>query len=583
MAKKQKNRKGRKLTPEQKKEQTKKRQETAFRNKIRKTIVDSGFTYFATANKEFKIGNRVVELDYLFMYENIMLICEDTCSKKKEKDHIRKKAEAAREIENNVGTLITWLKDKFPEKRDIIEKYRMDRIFIYYIYISQAKLDLTEDERKLYSNIYFWEPETLAYFNKMAQCIHYSARYEIFRFLEIDDDKIGFSGSEENKTTIKAPIIYPEDTTGINNGIRVVSFMMSAEKLLRTSYVLRKDSWEESMFLYQRLIEKEKIKKIREFLATKGEAFYNNIIVALPDNVKFENDAQEVISIEDLGDYQPCKLIIPDQMNSICVIDGQHRIFSHYEAPKNEKYEAKIAPLRKQLHMLVTGLIFPTSMKEVERKQIQSEIFLDINDNTKKVAPNVLLHIEMIKNPFSDLGLAKRVIEKLNKQRTFLNRFELSSLDDKKIKVASIVKFALRYLVTTTPADGKKSLYEYWNGDKTAFSKKDETALNEYIDFCTKTIDEYFSTIRDTFKEEWNNSESKILSVISLNGFIIAFNRQLFKNGIRDYSFYNECLKKLDIDFSKEAFPYTASQYRKFSGKILIQAFDFSEEELENS
>lgn len=130
---------------------------------------------------------------------------------------------------------------------------------------------------------------------------------------------------------------------------------------------------------------------------------------------------------------------------------------------------------------------------------------------------------------------------------------------------------------------GKKSLYEYWNGDKTAFSKKDETALNEYIDFCTKTIDEYFSTIRDTFKEEWNNSESKILSVISLNGFIIAFNRQLSKNGIRDYSFYNECLKKLDIDFSKEAFPYTASQYRKFSGKILIQAFDFSEEELENS
>ena len=270
-------------------------------------------------------------------------------------------------------------------------------------------------------------------------------------------------------------------------------------------------------------------------------------------------------------------------MNSICVIDGQHRIFSHYEASENEKYEAKIAPLRKQLHMLVTGLIFPTSMKEVERKQIQSEIFLDINDNTKKVAPNVLLHIEMIKNPFSDLGLAKRVIEKLNKQRTFLNRFELSSLDDKKIKVASIVKFALRYLVTTTPTDGKKSLYEYWNGDKTAFSEKDETALNEYIDFCTKTIDEYFSTIRDTFKEEWNNSESKILSVISLNGFIIAFNRQLSKNGIRDYSFYNECLKKLDIDFSKEAFPYTASQYRKFSGKILIQAFDFSEEELENS
>ena len=56
-------------------------------------------------------------------------------------------------------------------------------------------------------------------------------------------------------------------------------------------------------------------------------------------------------------------------------------------------------------------------MKEPERKQIQSQIFLDINDNTKKVAPNVLTHIEMVKDPFSDIGLARRVIERLNKKR----------------------------------------------------------------------------------------------------------------------------------------------------------------------
>lgn len=574
--------KAKKLTEEQKKELAKKKRDSSFRSKIRRTMVDSGFTYFPTANKEFKIGNRVVELDYLFIYENIILICEDTCAKKKDKDHIRKKSEAAKEIKENIGTLLNWLLEKFPEKKEMLNKYRKERLFLYYIYISQAKLDMTEDEKKLYSNIVFWEPETLSYFNRMSQCIHYSARYEIFRFLRISNDQLGFSGSAESKTTIKAPIIYPEDTTGINNGIRVVSFMMSAEKLLRTAYVLRKDSWEESMYLYQRLIEKDKIKKIRQFLANKGEAFYNNIIVALPENVMFEEDAGNIISIDQIGDYQHCKLIIPDQMNSICVIDGQHRIFSHYEAPENEKYETKIAPLRKQLHMLVTGLIFPKEMKPAERKQIQSEIFLEINDNTKKVAPNVLLHIEMIKNPFSDLGLAKRVIEKLNKERTFLNRFELSSLDENKIKVASIIKFALRYLVTTTPADGKSSLYEFWSGNKTAFMEKDEDALQDYIIFCAKTIDMYFSTIKDTFKTEWNNEESKILSVISLNGFIIAFNRQLPKYGIRNYEFYNECLKKLDIDFSKDAFPYTSSQYRKFSAQILLQAFNFSQEEIDS-
>ena len=46
--------------------------------------------------------------------------------------------------------------------------------------------------------------------------------------------------------------------------------MMSAEDLLNTCYVLRKDNWSESIWLYQRLIEKGKIKNIRNFLASKG-------------------------------------------------------------------------------------------------------------------------------------------------------------------------------------------------------------------------------------------------------------------------------------------------------------------------
>lgn len=578
-----KRRKVQKLTEEQKKEIAKKKREASFRRKIRTTFVDLGFTYFPTTNKEFKIGNRIVELDYLFMYENIILVCEDTCAEKKDKDHIRKKSEAAKEIKDNMQTLLEWLKKMFTDKQKMIEKYRKDRILVYYIYISQVKLNLTDDEKNMYSNIVFWEPETLAFFNRMVQCIHYSARYELFRFLNIKNEDIGFSGSEASKTTIKAPIIYPEDTTGINSGIRIVSFMMSAEKLLRTTYVLRKDSWEESMFLYQRLIEKDKIKKIREFLANKGEAFYNNIIVALPDNVKFEDDSGNIVPIEMIGDYQHCKLLIPDEMNSICVIDGQHRIYSHYEAPANEKYEAKISKLRQQLHMLVTGLIFPKEMKPAERKQVQSEIFLEINDNTKKVAPNVLLHIEMMKNPFSDLGLAKRVIEKLNKESTFLNCFELSSLDEDKIKVASIIKFALRYLVTTSPSEGKHSLYEYWDGDKKAFEDKDEEALEAYIKFCSKTINMYFSAVKHTFKEDWGKNDSKLLSVISLNGFIIAFTRQFSKNRIMDYNYYCKCFEKLNVDFSKDKFPYTSSQYRKFSGQILIQAFGFSQEEVDNN
>lgn len=572
-----------KLTAEQKAAQLKKRKVLAFRKKIRSSFTDAGFTYFSTLDKHFPIGTRTVELDYLFLYENIIVICEDNTKQKKDIDHIRNKNESFAEIRNNKTAFLNWLSNTFPEKATMVKQYRPERYFLYYIYISQTELEITEDEKNRYSNLLFWDPETLSYFNRMAQCIQHSARYEIFRYLGLKNDEIGFSGSEGGKTTIKAPIIYPQEATGLHNGVRVVSFMMSAEKLLRTSYVLRKDSWEESMFLYQRLIEKDKVKSIRAFLAQKGEAFYNNIIVALPDNVTFEDDAGTPILVENIGDFQHCKLVLPDEMNSICIIDGQHRIFAHYEAPATEKYELQIAPLRRQLHLLVTGLIFPTEMKEPERKQIQSQIFLDINDNTKKVAPNVLTHIEMVKDPFSDIGLARRVIERLNKKRVFLNRFELSALDESKIKVASIIKFALRYLVTVTPAEGKTSLYAYWQGNKEAFQQKDEASLNDYIEFCANSIDLYFSAIRDAFKSSWNDPASKMLSVISINGFIIAFNRQLNKYGVSDYPFYSSCLRKLSIDFSKNGFPYTSSQYRKFSGRIPAEAFDFTNEELETT
>ena len=578
-------RKARKLTPEQKIAQAKKRKEAAFRRKIKGSFVDAGFTFFPTINNEFKIGNRVVELDYVFMYENIIIICEDNCKEKKDTDHIRSKNESFSEIKNNPQVFVDWLAATFPENSEAVKKYRIDRVLLYYVYISQNDIDLTEDERKRYSNLHFWDPDTLSFFSRMSQCIQHSAKYEIFRYLGIKDDDIGFSRSEEGKTVIKAPIICPQDAMGLRNGIRVVSFMMSAEKLMRTSYVLRKDSWQESMFLYQRLIEKEKIKGIRKFLADKGVAFYNNIIVALPDSVKFEDDSDEhkLLPVNEVADFQHCKLVIPDEMNSICVIDGQHRIFAHHEAPTTEKYEPKISILRKQLHLLVTGLIFPHEMTLSQRMQIQSEIFLDINDNTKKVAANVLTHIEMIKDPFSDVGLARRVIEKLNRSRVFLNRFELSGLDEGKIKVASIIKFALRYLVSVNPAEGKTSLYSFWDGDKEAFTNKDEKALSDYISFCSGKIELYFSAVKAVFKDAWHDSSSKIQSVISLNGFIIAFNRQLSKNGIQDFQFYSDSLQKLTVPFSKEEFPYTSSRYRMFSSKILEDCFGFSQDEINNT
>ena len=112
-------------------------------------------------------------------------------------------------------------------------------------------------------------------------------------------------------------------------------------------------------------------------------------------------------------------------MNSICVIDGQHRVFAYYEGLPDDPTEKEISKLRSQLHLLVTGLVFPKTMPKAERIQIESEIFLDINQNAKPIPPHLLLQIQMINEPISDLGLAWRVIERLNRTSCFKNMFAM--------------------------------------------------------------------------------------------------------------------------------------------------------------
>ena len=563
-------------------EQLEKRSKSIFKKKIVKTFTDAGFHYVPTNDQEMYIGLRKVEIDALFIYENVWLICEDTVKTTNIRDHIRTKNEAFGQIKSNLSCFITELVKLFPDRADEFQKYDDKRIKTFALYISKEEIDLSDDDYKLFSEIIFVQPNTLNYFQWITQCIKHSARNEVFRFLGLKNSDIGQVSSTSENASITAPIIYPKSFTGIKNNVRIVSFMMSAEDLLNTCYVLRKDNWADSIWLYQRLIEKNKIKSIRDFIETKGEAFYNNIIVGLPDRVRFCDEKGDYKSIDEIGDLEGnCTLTLPKEMNTICVIDGQHRIFAHYESGTDSKQERIISVLRKQLHLLVTGLIFPSEMSAEERVRIQSEIFVDINSNAKLVPQNVLLQIKRIQNPIADESIAQYIIEKLNKQGAFQNMLQLSSLDGGKIKTASIVRFALRYLVTVKPADGRQSLFTYWNGDKDAFRNLGNTAIEEYVSFCVSILNKYFGAIKKNLKAQWDDESSKLLSVIAINGFVIALTRQLSINGVKDFDFYDKVFQSWSYDFSKEVFPFTSSQYRRFSTVILEEAFKIAPEDVE--
>ena len=199
-------------TREQKKKE-KDRSMRQFTNKIKRIFCLADFSWIDSENHQFKIGLREIELDAIFYYENIILICEYTGLTNDIKDHVRKKHEAFEQIEENKSGFLEHLCSHFDEHTSKLCKYDPSQYRIKYLYFSQKELGFNKDTLNLYSLIKFVEPRYLEYFNKMAQCIHRSIKYEIYRFLNIADEEIGIYSTESQNKSISATIITPEEFT----------------------------------------------------------------------------------------------------------------------------------------------------------------------------------------------------------------------------------------------------------------------------------------------------------------------------------------------------------------------------------
>jgi DGQHR domain-containing protein len=561
-------------------DQLRKREERAFSRKIQTTFKNVGFQYLSTNGKQRQFGSKQGELDAVFLYENIILVCEDTTSSTGLRDHLINKKVLFDEINNNRPDLISWLKQEFPDKFSAFSQYNDARYKVFFLYFTKNKFNPTDDDIELFKPVKVVEQSSLNYFQKLSSNIRRSSRSEIFRFLGLESDDVGVVRSSGDQNKISTTIICPPDSTGHTNGVRLVSFMLSADSLIRNSYVLRKDNWENSIELYQRLIERNRIQSIRRHLATKKTTFYNNIIVTLPRNVSFTDENNNPVELSEIQDYKKSHtLLIPNEYNSICVIDGQHRIFAHYEGDDN--LEATIAPLRQQFHLLVTGLIFPDDMDDHSRRKYESEIFLDINSNAKPVPPDVLLFIQTLQDPYSDLGISRRVLEKLNQRAPFHNLLQLSLMEASRIKIASIIKFAMRNLVEITEdTERKDTFYYHWSQQSGKNLKTNPNAndLDEYINYIVNLLSIYFGAVKSTYGSEWDDTDSKLLSTTAINGYIMALRRSLQLDGPKDHTFYAQAISKEKFGFSKGRFAYTSSQYNKFSKVILEKCFNIGED-----
>ena len=560
-----------KLSPDERK---RRHMQRVLHNKVVSTFKSLGFSYLRTDHKQFNLGGRDMEIDAMFCYKNVLILGEDTISQKH--DHLRTKDDTMQRIKGHFGEFLHIMDGMIDGFKDLHGQYEISRIKVFYIHVCGTKDSFSQDEVEEFPNILLWGNTELEYFKWLSECIHYSARFELFRYLRLSKSDIGTFQSTVHSANAQMPIIYPPNYIGPIQDCRVVTFMLSAAELLEMGYVLRKEGWAKQSGLYQRLLDKSKMKRIREYIVKKESSFFNNIIVALPGNAVVMDSNNQTHSIfdhssgrQDTGLY----LSLPSEYNTLGIIDGQHRVYAYHEGGDNDD---AVSRLRQDRHLLVTGVMFPVTMEDGERLKLQSQIFLDINQNAKPIYPNLLLYLQKLQNPLADTSLAQDVLERMNDHGVFKGRLQRTTLNSHGIKTASIIKFALRYVVSIDDLDNSESLIAYWNGDKAALKRNNIAARNEYIDFCVTWLNLFFDGVKEAWKDHWSNDNSTTLlpSVVTINGCLIAFRHQLPSNGLKDGSFFKAKFARWTKGFSKDSFEFRSSQYGRFAKELLKTVFD---------
>ena len=203
---------------------------------------------------------------------------------------------------------------------------------MFYVYVSAFIVE--DDIKDNFSELVFIDRFLLNYFTELVDTIKKTSKHEIFKFFGLKLSDIGHKNSSSTSSTIDTATVIPQSSSGFPEGVKVVTFAMNAKDLMECSYVLRKDGWDQSDGMYQRILEKKKVEKIRKYLFEKKRTFIDSIIVSLPfETTFFSNVSGSNIQTDVFRNLNHSNITVslPREINTIGIIDGQHRVFSQFK------------------------------------------------------------------------------------------------------------------------------------------------------------------------------------------------------------------------------------------------------------
>jgi len=347
------------------------------------------------------------------------------------------------------------------------------------------------------SEINFWGPEVLRYYGETAKTLGSWTKYEIMRDLRIQPREI------------ERPIVVPALKVEQPGGA-CYSCVMSPRDLLRIAYVYRRSKMD--TLAYQRVVRQGKIESMNVFLRQKNASLPNNIIVAI------DNDISNKV------DFNDGKLTIPGNYSSAWIVDGQHRLYGFMKT----KYKDENTIDRFELPVMVYHSLD-------SRKQ--AAMFVDINNNQKKIDPTLLADLSTVLQDISKKEtwpsiLAKKLAES-GPFKGLVRITEITTQEEKTpITLAGIAKGALiRYLLAPKISKGKITDYTgplfraaQFNWHHPMSSRTNRDAMAKQLEL----VNAYFGIVKGLMGRKWTNTVTYgLTSYTGINALFLVFNKIL--------------------------------------------------------
>lgn len=526
------------------------------------------------ADKEVKLDEgHVSDFDDIYTYENVIICLEYTVTNSSEKiaEHLRKKDVFYKHIEGNKSQFLDHIEKIDKEIKDrVTDSYHRDEILIRFVYCSRFDFS-NKNKDNVASGVKFLDYAELRYFDSLASSIKHSARSEMLDFLQIPIQDIGENGQVRSDTghSVFQATILPEANSNFPKGYRVVSFYADAKSLLERAYVLRRQGWRDSDNLYQRMLSKTKITAMRKHLKSKnGRVFVNNVIATLDADTKILDSKRNTVDPSKLTKVEHVQLQIPNQINTIGLVDGQHRTFSYYISDPDDEH---IAKLRMKQNLLVTGIVYPEGMSSRARETFEARLFLEINSTQTNAKSDLTQAINRLVEPFSDESIAYSIVESLGRGSGPLGgQIVKHWYDTDKLKTASVVSYAMKPLVKTSGTD---TLFRTWSEEQKdqMIITKNEALLDAYIEYCTSEINKFLIAARRVLPSGlWTPDRAvkgRLLTTTAINSLLICL-RLVVENGkIGSQEFYESRFQGMS---GKDFEGYHSSQYKK----LALEMFD---------